>query len=76
MKKLKKIHINPARLMKNEELIIIRGGYDGPCTCICATYNPDPNFCGVAQSPDGDCNLACQTAPGCSSGEHTWGECM
>ena len=28
MKKLTKLNINPEKLMKNEELVILRGGYD------------------------------------------------
>ncbi len=28
MKKLKKLQINPEKLMKNEELLALRGGYD------------------------------------------------
>jgi natural product precursor len=34
MKKLEKLQINPEKLMKNEELKAVRGGYD-PCTCMC-----------------------------------------
>ena len=29
MKKLKKLQINHAKLMKNEELLVVRGGYFG-----------------------------------------------
>jgi len=56
MKKLKKLQINHAKLMKNEELLILRGGYgDGKC-CLyectsssqCCTDCPnrdiDPNW--------------------------------
>ncbi len=34
MKKLKKLQINHEKLMKNEELVTLRGGYDYNC-CIC-----------------------------------------
>ena len=34
MKKLNKLQINHEKLMKNEELITLRGGYDGYC-CTC-----------------------------------------
>ena len=34
MKTLKKISINPEKVIKNEELVNLRGGYNG-CTCIC-----------------------------------------
>jgi len=40
MKKLEKLSINPEKLIKNDELVNLRGGYDGecsdgliPCTC-------------------------------------------
>jgi|GEM_PF-3096469 hypothetical protein len=36
MKKLKKLQINHEKLMKNEELLILRGGYQGGNTyCLC-----------------------------------------
>lgn len=31
MKKLGKLEINPDKIMKNEELVSLRGGYSGPC---------------------------------------------
>jgi hypothetical protein len=34
MKKLNKLQINSEKLIKNEELILLRGGYDYNC-CIC-----------------------------------------
>ena len=34
MKILGKLHINPERLMKNEELITLRGGYDYDYDCL------------------------------------------
>ena len=33
MKKLNKLEINPEKLMKNVELISLRGGYEGSWTC-------------------------------------------
>ena len=33
MRKLKKLLINPEKVIKNEELINLKGGYDGYCTC-------------------------------------------
>ena len=42
MKKLRKLEINPARLIKDEELVVLRGGYDGAC-CLC--YLADGGFC-------------------------------
>ncbi len=35
MKKLKKLTINPEKLMNNEELINLRGGYEGMEGLIC-----------------------------------------
>lgn len=36
MKKINKLRINPERIMKNEELFALRGGYDGTtCVCLC-----------------------------------------
>lgn len=34
MKRLNKLEINPEKVMKNEELVRLRGGYDS-CTCLC-----------------------------------------
>ncbi len=33
MKKLERLQINHEKLMKNEELITLRGGYGGCCVC-------------------------------------------
>lgn len=43
MKKLKKIQINPDKLMKNVELMTLRGGYDG-CDyyCVVREYYQGP----------------------------------
>ncbi len=38
MKKLTKLQINPEKLMKNEELLMIRGGYD-QCEYWCCVYD-------------------------------------
>ena len=51
MKKLNKLCINTEKLMKNEELITLRGGYGGSCACkdggttICSTYGIPCNIC-------------------------------
>ncbi len=42
MKKLKKLSINPEKLMKNEELISLKGGYDS----LCGTYRCRCGFTG------------------------------
>lgn len=59
MKKLNKIQINPARLMKNEELNYIKGGYDG-CSCVC--YSWDFQLLGVIDGENVNalnCNPLC-----------------
>jgi hypothetical protein len=33
MKKLNKLQINPEKVMKNDELLTLRGGYGTPTTC-------------------------------------------
>ena len=38
MKKLDKLEINPEKIMRNEELVILRGGYD-PEDCHCMCYD-------------------------------------
>jgi hypothetical protein len=35
MKKIGKISINPEKVIKNEELVNLRGGYGGPGCCMC-----------------------------------------
>ena len=41
MKKLNKLEINPERLMKDEELVVLRGGYGG---CHCDCYDSNTQF--------------------------------
>jgi len=35
MKELNRLQINPKRIMKNEELVKLSGGYGGSCLCFC-----------------------------------------
>jgi len=56
MEKLRKLEINPERLMKDEELVVLRGGYSGPCTCFC--FNIWTTF-GYLLSESGDCPTDC-----------------
>jgi hypothetical protein len=35
MKKLNKLQINSERIMKNEELVKLSGGYGESCLCVC-----------------------------------------
>lgn len=49
MKKLGKLSINPEKLMKNEELVNLRGGYGdhmSKCYCYCGSQPLDENLCG------------------------------
>ena len=50
MKKLKKLIINPEKVIKNEELVNLRGGYgSGTCAAICEM--PDGgHICNVSKS--------------------------
>jgi len=69
MKKLNKIQINPARLMREEELVKLRGGYDG-CNCVC--YNWDFQVVGAigGEVTALTCNVECLTFFG-----HGFGNC-
>jgi natural product precursor len=69
MKKLNKLQINPEKIMKNEELVTLRGGYgNGPCTCLC--YNIYQTF-GYLLSETGNCDTDCLYA----FGHHATGWC-
>lgn len=64
MKKLNKLQINPDRVMKNDELITLRGGTN----CICF-YPEDPygntEACQIGTSSSaGECAIMCSAA-GC-----------
>jgi hypothetical protein len=66
MKKLNKLQINREKIIKQEELLILKGGYDGQCDYYCwvgvGTYpNFVPYFSGVgcgssAMEAQADCN--------------------
>jgi len=71
MKKLKRLKINPERLMKDEELMTLRGGYDGPC-CECKDWHQ--NVIGhLYGSTPSQCPMDCFIAMG--TGYGTW-ECL
>ena len=57
MKKLNKLQINSEKLMKNEELITLKGGYDEGCTCFCIPG-------GYLVSEYRDCGYDCYQATG------------
>jgi natural product precursor len=69
MKKLNKLQINHEKLMNNEELITLRGGYDG-CSCLC--YNWDFQVVGAIGGEVNalTCNPECLAAFG-----HGFGHC-
>jgi natural product precursor len=61
MKKIGKISINPEKVIKNEELVNLKGGGyggGGPCTCTC--FNSSTFECyGYVFAPDGNCPSYC-----------------
>jgi hypothetical protein len=55
MKKLNKLQIKSEKLMKNEDLITLRGGYDGNC-CECHVVGGSTYY---IQSTPTACNSDC-----------------
>jgi len=54
MKKLNKLQIETEKLMKKEELILLRGGYDVDCMDPCSDKSPCQNpGCSVCMEPIG-----------------------
>jgi len=49
MKKISKLQINSEKLMNNDELMTLRGGYGGPGSynCCCIGPNGWPTICGT-----------------------------
>jgi hypothetical protein len=66
MKKLNKLEINPEKIMKNDELISLRGGTN----CHCYTSDNPPSLCGVTGSAGSasECSEMC-SAQGCPQSE-------
>ena len=66
MKKLGKLNINPEKVMKNEELISLRGGTN--CTCFTGQTAPDGVVCqeGTASTAE-ECSEMCLSVPSCNS---------
>lgn len=61
MKKLGKLSINVDKIMKNEELVNLKGGdygYGEACTCTCFTQYG--RCLGYVSSDDGNCYRACE----------------
>lgn len=50
MKKINKLQINSEKLMKNEELTTLRGGYDGKC-CECHVLMSGETYYATNSSP-------------------------
>lgn len=61
MKKLNKLLINSEKIMKNEELVTLRGGYGDPCTCLCSDQNTG-QWLGYLLSEEGFCPYDCAYA--------------
>jgi hypothetical protein len=59
MKKLNKLQINPERLMKNEELLTLRGGSN----CACTNSN---GICAIGTATNASCCEEMWTAAGCT----------
>jgi hypothetical protein len=71
MKKLNKLYINPEKVMKNDELVTLRGGYGTGC-CECKDWNHNVLGYMTGSTPttcNEDCFLGNQTGYG------TW-ECI
>lgn len=60
MKKLNKLQINSDKIMKNEELVALRGGYGGGY-CTCRSSN-DVIICSTWVTSCVDCRIWCEVA--------------
>lgn len=69
MKKLNKLQINSEKLIKDTELVTLKGGY-GSCHCWCIELAGDP--LGYVFSETGTCSLDCMLA----FGGNATGYCM
>lgn len=58
MKSIKKFTINPEKLLKDSELVILKGGYE---SCTVACYSGSSTY-GYLLCDQPDCDLACQNA--------------
>ena len=58
MKKLVKLNINSEKIIKNEELVTLRGGYGGAC-CICANTTYPYAIGAMAASSSTECRSLC-----------------
>lgn len=68
MKTLNRIQINPDKLMIDDDLISIKGGYDGSC-CMCYVLNGVLCLGAMAAASSDDCHDLCESLiPGISYG--------
>ena len=71
MKKLGKLNINPDKILKNEELLILRGGYDLPWVqCVDEDHWPGTCGCYVPNCDDEWIQTCCQIA--CPGSEYAY----
>ncbi len=64
MKKIGKLHINPEKRMKNEELLKLKGGDDMNC-CLCKTSSGEPIMYMLGAKNAEECEELC---------DYTYGE--
>ena len=62
MKKLSKLSISPEKIMKNEELINLQGGYEHHHACVCISSNSQKIIIGC------DCNSLKDVTSVCGEG--------
>jgi hypothetical protein len=68
MKKLNELLINSGKLIKNDELLTLKGGNSSACTCLCWTSFPTHHWLGYLVSEEGTCMYDCRYAfPGLSA---------
>jgi len=60
MKKLEKIRINPDKLMKEEDLFRVKGGYEGSC-CMCYAWGGFITLGAMAAASSEDCYDLCES---------------
>jgi natural product precursor len=71
MKKLNKLSINLNKVMKNEELVNLRGGYvsyGSYFSCSCTSYNPPYNTSGWCTLYLSSVDMANDLTKACASG--------
>jgi hypothetical protein len=59
MKKLGKLSIDPEKVIKNEELVTLKGGYDKIGCCVCKDGSGN-NIGTIAGTTCNDCYTDCQ----------------